>query len=198
MVLTFRATGFAQKPGTDERGLPQEEVKLHYEVQMTDPSGTPVEAAKQGQVNTILSSQDSDWKPLMRWSGRIPATAPSGDYRVIIRLTDQVANREIENKTSFRVSGQIVPSADKLSIIQLEFARTPDGPWFGEGYFSLRDAVNVRFYVVGYRVASDKRVAIEQDWLVLDAGRKKLSCRSRTRLQKTRRTSTLRDSSQPS
>jgi len=136
---------------------------------MRDPQGVLVEPEKAGQIQMTLGLQDDKWRPLVRWSAMIPAWAPGGDYPIQIRVRDEIGDQQAEGKATLQVRGLTVPAAGTLRAEDLEFARSLDGPWSPQRYFALRDPVYVRFTIVGYRIASDKRVWVEQDWTVLDA-----------------------------
>ncbi|MBI4479786.1 MAG: hypothetical protein HY651_07155 [Acidobacteria bacterium] len=168
-VLNFRVEGFERREGTSDAGYPESRVSMSYEIELRDPQGALVEPVKVGQVEQVLGQQDDKWRPLVRWSAMIPEWAPSGDYPILIRVEDKIGTQQAEGRATLQVRGQSIPAADTLRAEHLEFARSLDGPWTPQRYFALRDPVYVRFTVVGYRIASDQRVWVEQDWTVLDA-----------------------------
>ena len=168
-VLNFRVEGFERREETNDAGYPESRVSLRYEVEMRDPQGVLVEPVKDGQIQMTLGQQDDKWRPLVRWSAMIPEWAPGGNYPIQIRVRDEIGDQQAEGKVTLQVRGQSVPEADTLRAEHLEFARSLDGPWSSQRYFALRDPVYVRFTIIGYRIASDQRVWVEQDWTVLDA-----------------------------
>lgn len=168
VVLTFRVTGFGRRAGTDASGLPEDQVRLQYDVELRDPSGAMVKPVDHGEVNTTLGPRDTAWQPRIHWSAPVPAYAPGGDYRIQIRVHDAVAGKEVLQKVSFRVRGVSVRESNSLEIPGLEYGRSEEGPWFSEGYFSWRDPIHVRYQVTGFQISPEKQVWVEQDWAVLD------------------------------
>jgi hypothetical protein len=167
-VLSFRVEGFERDEGKDAAGYPQAGIHLEYEVEMRDPGGVLVAPPKKDRILQILGPQDDQWRPKVRWSALIPPTAPSGNYPILIHVKDSVGDQQAEAKAILQVRGEAVPAADALTAARLEFARSPDGPWSSTRYFSRQDPIYVRFRVVGFHVAPDHRVSVEQDWSVLD------------------------------
>ena len=167
-VLNFRMEGFERLEGRDANDYPESRVRLEYDVELRDPHGVLVVPVKQDSLQKILGPQDDTWLPLVRWSAVIPRWAPTGDYPIRIRARDGIGEQQAEHIVNLRVRGEAIPAADALQSHDLEFAHAPEGPWTASRYFSLRDAVYVHFNVIGYRVAPDKRVWVEQDWTVLD------------------------------
>jgi hypothetical protein len=173
-VLTFRVEGFDRLAGKSETGLPESWVRLQYEVELRDPSGVLVQPVKSGNFENLLGPQDDKWRPLIHWTGEIPAWAPTGNYPIHIRVRDSIADRRAEQTVSLRVVGESVSPASGFQAQQVEFARSDDGPWTPQRYFSLHEPIHVRFKVVGYRVSPRNQVWVEQDWEVLDADGKVL------------------------
>jgi len=169
VVLNFRMEGFERRSGKDAAGYPQDQVSLRYQVELRDPKDVLVAPAKHGQIETTLGPQDDQWRPLVRWSAPVPAWAPSGAYAIHIQVEDAIGEQRAELTVGFQVRGENIPPADTLQINHPEFARSDDGPWSSQRSFALRDPVYVRFQIVGFRVSSENKVWVEQDWTVLDA-----------------------------
>jgi hypothetical protein len=168
VVMTFRVEGFERLPGVEAgTGLPEDQVKLEYEIELRDPEGVFVVPAEKGQLQTKLALQDKQWTPRIRWSAPIPAFAPSGEYGVRIRVADRIAGQQTERGTSFRVLGERFQSSTQLEVQQVEYGTSENGPWSVQRYFALRDPVYVRYKIAGFQVSEDKRVWVEQDWSVL-------------------------------
>jgi hypothetical protein len=167
-VLSFRLEGFERLEGRDANDYPEYRVRLEYEIEMRDPYGVLVVPAKKDTLEPVLGPQDDAWVPLVQWSAVIPRWAPSGDYPIRIRARDGIGEQSAELTARLRVRGEEVPAVDALRAHDLVFARTPDGPWSPSRYFALSDPIYVQFHVVGYRIAPDRRVWVEQDWTVLD------------------------------
>ena len=169
VALNFRIEGFGRQEAVNKEGLREERVSLHYEIELRDPLGVPVEAVKSGEIVTALSAQDAEWRPKVNWSARVPSSAPGGTYTIHIQVNDRIANRDNERSVPFRVLGPSVPAADGLQVAQLEYSNSERGPWNPERYFSPAETIWVRYKVTGYRVSSEKQVWVEQDWTALDS-----------------------------
>ena len=169
VVLTFRAEGFERAEGVNSTtGLPEDRVSLGYEVALRDPEGALVVPVDTGAVRTLLSVQDENWRPLVRWSAKVPAWAPPGQYPVLVRLYDEIGDQRTEQTLLVSIQSEPVPVSETLTVQRVEFARSEDGPWTPRRVFALRDLVYVRYKVAGFQVSLANRVWVEQDWSVLD------------------------------
>jgi hypothetical protein len=68
-----------------------------------------------------------------------------------------------------RVRGEAIQSSAPLGVQQLEYANTPNGPWFPRRVFGLKRPIHVRYKVAGFQVSPENEVWVEQDWTILDA-----------------------------
>ena len=166
--LSFRLEGFGRLPVVSQDEPGKQRVNLHYQIELADPQGVLVTPEGQGTVETTLGPQDAEWHPKINWSARVPFSAPSGSYRVRIRVNDRIANRESVKEVSFGVRGEPVPASNHLQVVQLEYSSSEGGPWNPERYFSPTEAIWVRYRIVGFGVSPEKQVWVEQDWTVLD------------------------------
>jgi hypothetical protein len=166
--LSFRVEGFGRLPVESQDGLREERVNLHYQIELRDPLGVLVTPEGQGVVETTLGPQDVKWRPKINWSAGVPFSAPSGDYRVRIRVNDRIANQESVKDVFFGVRGEPVQTSDHLQVIQLGYSNSEGGPWNTERYFSPTESIWVRYRIVGCGFSPEKQVWVEQDWTVLD------------------------------
>ncbi len=164
--MTFRLEGFERLEGLDESGFPEYGVHLEYEIELRDTDGTLVQPMTPGTAETRLGPQDDAWRPLVEWSARIPETGPSGEYEILIRAKDAMGDQQAEKRITLGVRGMRVEPSPTLLIRQVEFARSPEGPWRPLWYFALRDTIFVRYRIVGFQSSPDHEVWVEQDWSV--------------------------------
>jgi hypothetical protein len=169
IVLTFRVEGFERRRVTDPGAIPEDRVWLRYEAELRDPQGVLVQPAQAGEVDTILGPRDDQWRPRIRWSGSLPPTAPTGEYKVLLRVHDAQANADTNQTVPIRVQGELVRPAESLEVQQLEYANSPNGPWFARRVFAVGRPIHVRYKVAGFRASPEKEVSVEQDWAVTDA-----------------------------
>ncbi|MGH9783461.1 MAG: hypothetical protein ACRD88_04680 [Terriglobia bacterium] len=170
IVLTFRVEGYERRRVEDPGGIPEERVWLRYEAELRDPQGALVQPAQQGEVDTILGPRDDQWRPRIRWSGSLPPYAPTGEYKVEIRVQDAQANTDAAASVPVRVQGELIQPADSLAVRQLEYASSAGGPWFSRRVFALGRPMHVRYKVAGFLASPENEVWVEQDWAVIDAG----------------------------
>ena len=168
IVLTFRVEGYERRRVEQPGETPAERVWLRYEAGLQDPQGVPVQPAQTGEVDTILGPRDDQWRPRMRWSGSLPPYAPTGEYKVQIRVQDALGNTEATHSVPIRVQGEAVQPAASLEVQQLEYANSARGPWFSRRVFALGRPIHVRYKVTGFRVSPENEVWVEQDWTVTD------------------------------
>ena len=175
VVLTFRAEGFERATGINSSTqLPEDRVSLHYEIELHDPNGAQVVPVDKGEVRTLLSVQDEKWRPLVRWSAKVPAWAPPGEYPVLVRLYDEIGDQRTEQTLLVTIEAELVPASETLTVQRVEFASSEGGPWTARRVFALRDPVQVRYKVAGFQVSLANRVWVEQDWAVFDAAGKEI------------------------
>jgi hypothetical protein len=168
-VMTFRVEGFERKEGKNEAGYPEETVHLKYDIELRDPAGILVEPLFLSEEATKLGPQDEKWRPLMRWSAKIPPWAPSGNYTVGIRVRDELGDQQAEHKATLRIAGEPITASDALQVQRVEFSRSESGPWATQRYFALSEPILVRYKITGFRTSSERKVWVEQDWSVVDA-----------------------------
>ena len=169
IVLTFRVDGFERQRVEQPGEIPEEHVHLQYEAEMRDPEGVLVEPGQSGEVDTILGPRDGEWRPRIRWSAALPSYAPTGEYKVAIRVKDVLSGEEAAGSVPVRVRGEAVQPAATLEVQQLEYANTANGPWFPRRFFAPGRPVHVRYKVAGFQVSPENEVWVEQDWTILDA-----------------------------
>jgi len=186
VLLSFLVDGFGRRPAENPDGTRFEKVNLHYRIELRDPLGVLVTPEEEGEVQTDLGPRDEKWRPKIHWSARVPSAAPSGDFAIRILINDRIADQDVASNVSFRVRGQSVEASDHLQVAHLEFSSSEGGPWSPVRYFASKEAIWVRYLVVGYHVSSDKEVWVEQDWSVLDADGKVIAEQTNAAVEKQR------------
>jgi len=167
--MKFFLEGFSREERTDEAGRPEYRVQLTYSIDIQDPEGQPLQPTTSGKVQTLLGLQDEVWRPGIEWSVRIPETAPSGRYPVLIRIVDEIGEQHVEHTAMLRVRGSALKSSGQFEILQVEFAPSDNGPWRPIWYFDSGSPVFVRYKLAGYAVSPENQIVVAQDWAVLDA-----------------------------
>lgn len=160
LYLTFRIAGYS----TDERNR----VRLSYWIDCLDPQKVRVTETLSQTIEKRLARQDENWRPKVNWSLVIPSYAPSGDYRVNIRVRDEIAEQEASHQMDFRVRGESVEPSATLAVRNFQFADTEGGAPKPSPTYLPGSTLWAHFWVVGFRVGPDKQVWVEEDLAVLD------------------------------
>lgn len=176
LYLTFRIAGF--------RADDQHRVRLSYTIECLDPQNVPLAEPFSEKIETTLSPQDENWRPKVTWAVAVPASAPNGEYRVTIQVRDEIADREARHQMSFRVRGEAVEPSQELAVRNFEFADSEDGKPKASATYARGSTLWARFRVVGYRVAPDKQIWVEQDLTVLDDAGKALYSQPKAAVEK--------------
>jgi hypothetical protein len=71
----------------------EQSVKLGWQMLVADPNNVPIEKLRAGRIEDKLSPQDKDWVPKFTASLMIPQFAPSGAYRVTVKIADEAGTR---------------------------------------------------------------------------------------------------------
>lgn len=169
IVMSFRVDNFERRRVEKEGEIPEEHVHLEYQAELRDPQGVPVAPAESGEVDTMLGPRDENWHPRIRWSAKLPSYALTGEYKVELRIKDDLSGEEATGSVPVRVRGELIRPDAPLGVQQLEYSNRPNGPWFPHRFFAPGSPVYVRYKAVGFTVSPDKEVWVEQDWTVLDA-----------------------------
>ncbi len=165
IFLSFRIAGFhLVEKGEEER------LKLSYEMEALDPEGVPLLAAASGEIDTDVTRQDKKkkWTPVVRWEVPVPLSAPSGEYRLKLRVLDEQANTSASQEVSLNVSGRNVEPSDSLVVRGFRFYRSQmatevlEVPAYRQG-----ESVWARFDMTGYKFGEGNRFHINYGLSVL-------------------------------
>jgi hypothetical protein len=167
VFFTFRIGGF-QLAGKGE----EEFVHLGYTIETVDPSGLALREKTEGEVAAEVTEQDkkSGWMPIVRYEVLVPPSGPSGDYRVLIRITDRQSGASAESEAAFRVRGRDVAPSDTLAVRNFRFYRAEAStePLRAAAY-RPGDSVWARFDITGYKFLEKNRFSIDYGIKVLRA-----------------------------
>ncbi|MBY0504758.1 MAG: hypothetical protein K2X03_12665 [Bryobacteraceae bacterium] len=117
VFLDLRIAGYGR---TDDENP---ELKLKWTIRAVNAAGQPFEPAVDSRFQTGLASQDSDYRPRARFSVAIPSFALEGDYRVEVRVTDDVTQQTADGSYPFRVRGKQVAKDAPLGTGPVRFYR---------------------------------------------------------------------------
>ena len=178
VFLTFRVAGF--------RANEKRQVRLSYWIDCLDPQNVPLVETYSTTIEETLSPQDERWRPKVNWSVVVPSYAPSGQYRVQIKVRDEIAGQETRHQMSFGVKGLEVEPSPTLAVRNFEFADSEDGKPKESATYPRSSTLWARFRLVGFKVGPDKQIDLEQDLSVLDSDGKVVFSKPQAAVEKHR------------
>jgi hypothetical protein len=144
------------------------EIHVTYQVDAQDAGGKRLLAAENGIVETTLSPEDKNWSPKIRYTVIVPPLADSGEYQVLVKVKDELANASVEERATFSVKGREVAPSDTLVVRNFRFLRAEeDGKPLQVAAYRPGDAVWARFDMTGYKIAEKNLFDIEYGLEVL-------------------------------
>ncbi len=153
----------------------QQSVKLTWSMRMLDPAGVPLEKDKSGKIEDTVLPQDKDWKPKFLASFIIPGFAPTGTYKIPVKVKDEVAGSEIETTLEFRVRGHEVQPSDTLVARNFQFLRSEeDRAAMRSPVYHPGEMLWARFDITGYKLAENNHFSVAYGLAILNANGEQL------------------------
>jgi hypothetical protein len=104
----------------------KDDIKLTFEIEAKDAKGVLLVAPITGKIETNLSPEDKDWLPKLRATIPIPALIPPGEYQVLVKVKDELANASVESHATFRVQGREIEPSSTLVVRNFRFLRSEE------------------------------------------------------------------------
>jgi hypothetical protein len=106
--------------------------------------------------------------PKLRDTIVVPPLADTGEYAVLLKLSDELAKASLEKTAVFHIKGREVPPSDTLVVRNFRFLRgEEDGQPLPAAAFRPGDQVWGRFEMTGYKLGEKNQVDIEYGLTVL-------------------------------
>jgi hypothetical protein len=140
-----------------------------------DPLGVRIIPPVQRPVEAELAPQDKEWKPKVRQEVAIPPLGPSGTYKIVVEITDELAKTTATKDVPFLVRGHQVEPSDALVIRNFRYYRSEEAadalekPAYRPG-----DAVWARFDITGFKYGPGNKIDVSYGIAVLNADGKQL------------------------
>ena len=148
----------------------KDEIRLTFQVEAKDANGVLLQAPTNGKVETNLSPEDKDWLPKLRATILIPPLLPPGEYQVLAKVKDELANASVESHATFRVQGRDVAPSSTLIVRNFRFLRSEeDTKPLPVAAYRPGDAVWARFDMTGYKLGDGNQFDIDYGLVVLRA-----------------------------
>jgi hypothetical protein len=110
----------------DESDAQHRKVKLAWTVEVRDPSGVLLVEPAQGRIDTELLKEDTDWLPKFLKNFVVPGFAFSGDYKISVRVHDEVSDDDVAGDLKFHVKGRAVQPSPTLAVRNFMFLTSED------------------------------------------------------------------------
>jgi hypothetical protein len=169
--FSARIAGFESQPAGDNRN-----VKLSWQVGITDPAGVAVEAPKTGRLDESLRSQDKDWVPKFVVSFLLPSFVPGGNYHIPVTVKDELAGSEISGSLEFHVRGESIEPAESMVIRNFRFLRNENDTEALRQPVVYKPGTTLwaRFEMAGYKFEANHKFSVDYGLAVLNAEGKEL------------------------
>ncbi len=99
--FSCRLNGYQTQPVEDDH----QSAKLSWHMEVRDAMGVLLEEPAQGRIDAELFPEDTNWLPKFLKSFVVPPFAISGEYRISVRVRDEIADGEVSGELKFRVKG---------------------------------------------------------------------------------------------
>jgi len=153
----------------------ENKVQLRYTLEAVDPGGVPIAEAGQREINTEVSPEDKNWRPLLTESVLVPPLAFGGQYRIRVRVEDQLSHQSAQSEYAFTVRGKQLEPGDNVTARNFRFLHAEDdqnamlNPVYHPG-----EPLWARFDIVGFHYGAKNRIHVEYGIAVLNAEGKPL------------------------
>lgn len=125
-------------------------IDLTYRIDAVGPRNVPLANPEGGAFQVEILPQDEGWEPLVQYQVKLPDHAPGGVYRIDVRVTDALAQQQVEQSASVRVEGDNVEPADSLSVRNFSFSRLQGGSPLDPAVIGQGETLWASFYITGY------------------------------------------------
>jgi hypothetical protein len=169
--FSCRLTGY--KLAKDDE---QSKAKLSWELRILDPAGIPIEKDKSGKIEDTVLPQDKDWKPKFLVSFIVPGFAPTGIYKIPVKIKDEIAGAEISTELPFHVRGREVEPSATLTARNFVFLRAEDDRVaLRPAVYHPGDMLWARFDISGYKFSGENHhLSVSYGLAILNAAGEQL------------------------
>ena len=155
----FRIAGYQVK---------DDKVNLRWLIFATDPEGRLLWEPMNGAIAEAVSHNDENWLPRVTQTLPLPPQLPPGQYKLLIKVSDENAQTNSELSMPFNVGGQPIPSASEFSIIKPAFFRSDlDASPLEDSVYRPGDTLFLKFQLAGFKLAEKNRFEVEYGLKVL-------------------------------
>ena len=166
IYYSCQAEGYRKVDKPDDYG--KQIVSLKFQIEVRDKSGVLLKPIEEGKVETTVTQEDKDWKPKLHDTIVVPPLAETGEYVVLVKLSDELAKATEEKRAVFHIKGRDVALSDTLTVRNFRFLRSEnDIKPLPVAAYRPGDALWARFDMTGYKLGDKNQVDIEYGLTVL-------------------------------
>lgn len=166
IYFSCQVEGYRKVDKPDDYG--KQKVALQYQIEVRDKTGALLKPIKQDKIETTVTQEDKNWKPKLRDAIVIPPLADTGEYVLLVKLTDELAKAMQEERAVFHIKGRDVPPSDTLIVRNFRFLRNEDEDRaLLVAAYRPGDAVWAKFDMTGYKLGEKNQVDIDYGLTVL-------------------------------
>ena len=166
VYFSCQAEAYRKLDKPDDYG--KQNISLKFQIEVRDKSGALLKPVEDGKIETTVTQEDKDWKPKLRDTIVVPPLADSGEYTVLVKLSDELAKAAVEKTAVFHIKGRDVAPSDTLVVRNFRFLRTEDDAKpLPVAAYRPGDSVWARFDMTGYKFGEKNQVDIEYGLTVL-------------------------------
>jgi hypothetical protein len=166
IYFSCQVEGYRKVDKPDDYG--KQNIGLKYQIEVRDKSGVLLKPVKEDKIETTVTQEDKDWKPKLRETIVVPPLADTGEYDVIVKVSDELAKTMEEKRAVFHIKGRDVALSDTLTVRNFRFLRNEDEDRpLVVAAFRPGDAVWAKFDMTGYKLGEKNQVDIEYGLTVL-------------------------------
>ena len=152
-----------------------EKVHLTYSVQAFDAKGLPLDELYKNEVNVEVGPNDKDWMPKIATTIAIPPLAASGEFKIVVKVQDEVGKTATEFALPFRLRGKDVAPSETLVVRNFHFYRgEEEARPLEKAVYHPGDAVWARFDITGFRYGERNKINVSYSTSVITAAGKVL------------------------
>jgi hypothetical protein len=146
----------------------KQDISLKFRIEVRDKNGALLKPVQEGKIETTVTPEDKNWMPKLRETISVPPLADTGEYSVLVKLSDELASANVEKSAVFHIKGRDVAPSASLIVRNFRFLRTEDDEKpLPVAAYRPGDAVWARFDMTGYKLGDKNQVDIEYGLSVL-------------------------------
>lgn len=150
-----------------------EKIHLAYSIEAVDPAGVAIMEPFHQDIVDEVTPEDKEWMPKIQTEVMVPPLAPSGTYKIIVKVEDLVAKAAADSSAPFQVRGREVAPSDTLTVRNFQFFRSEnDTEPVEKAAYRPGDGVWARFDIAGFKYGPHNKIDVSYLFsVVTDAGK---------------------------